>query len=398
MKTLYFECNMGAAGDMLTAALFELMPDQEAALRELNSIGLPGVLYTAEKTKKCGILGTRMLVTVSDMEEGADHAHEHDSHGDHAHFHGSMHEIRHIIDRLSLPDAVKRDVNEIYTQIAEAESSVHGVPVTEVHFHELGMMDAIADIVGTALLLHRLGIGKILASPVCTGYGTVKCAHGTVPVPTPATALLLEGIPTYAGDHLGELCTPTGAAILRYYVSEFLRMPPIIVQKIGYGMGKKDFDTANCVRAFLSAENAADDSITELVCNLDDMTGEAITFAQERLMEEGALDAFTTAIGMKKGRTGTMLTCLCRREQREQMIALIFRHTTTLGIRETECKRSVLSRRTERKQTEFGAVRLKYSEGYGVHKVKAEYEDIARIARDRNLTLAEVTAVLNGKN
>lgn len=420
MRTLYLECNMGAAGDMLMAALFELMPDREGALRELNGIGIPGIRYSAVNSVKCGITGTRMSVMFEGAEEEAEFPHDGHSHGDHAHddhihthteesrihtehahehhhgghHHHSMQDIIGIIDSLKLPEKVKSDVVNIYSLIAKAESEVHGTAVSEVHFHELGMMDAVADIAGTALLLDRLGVDKVIASPVCTGFGEVKCTHGTVPVPAPAAALLLQGIPVFAGSCRGEMCTPTGAALLRYYVTEFTQMPVMRTKKIGYGMGKKDFEAANCVRAFLSEDSAADDTVLELSCNLDDMTGEAIAFAQEQLLRAGALDVFTTAIGMKKGRPGVMLSCLCHREEKENLIDTFFRHTTTLGVRETEYRRSVLDRTVERKRTELGEIRIKYSEGRGVSRMKPEYDDLARIARENDMSLQELASVI----
>ena len=262
MKTLYLECARGAAGDMLTAALLELMPDKEVAVAELNAIGIPNVVYSYETVTRCGIRGTHMSVKVNGMEEsesmhdhhhdhghGHDHNHDHD-HGAH-HHHTDLHGIEHIVrDHLDLPEMVKEDVLAVYGMIAEAESHVHGVPVTGIHFHEVGTMDALADISAVCLLLHKLAPEQVIASPVCVGSGHVQCAHGILPVPTPATAYLLQGIPAYSGDIKKELCTPTGAALLKRFVSQFGGMPVMTTQAIGYGMGTKKFDTANCIRAF----------------------------------------------------------------------------------------------------------------------------------------------------
>ena len=248
MKTLYLNCAMGAAGDMLTAALLELMPDKAGAIAELNAIGIPNVVYGYETVTRCGIRGTHMSVKVNGVEE-SETMHEHHHHG--AHHHTGMHRIEHIVrDHLDLPEAVKEDVLAVYGMIAEAESHAHGVPVTDIHFHEVGTMDALADISAVCLLLHKLAPEQIIASPVCMGSGQVRCAHGILPVPTPATAYLLQGIPAYSGDIKTELCTPTGAALLKCFVSRFGDMPVITTQAIGYGMGTKEFDAANCIQAF----------------------------------------------------------------------------------------------------------------------------------------------------
>lgn len=260
MKTLYLNCAMGAAGDMLTAALLELMPDKAEAVAELNAIGIPNVVYGYETVTRCGIRGTHMSVKVNGVEESEtmhEHHHDHDhdhhdhDHGAHHHHHTGMHRIGHIVrDHLNLPEKVKEDVLAVYGMIAEAESHAHGVPVTDIHFHEVGTMDALADVSAVCLLLHKLAPRQIIASPVCVGSGQVRCAHGILPVPTPATAYLLQGIPAYSGTIQTELCTPTGAALLKHFVSRFGDMPVITTQAIGYGMGTKEFDAANCICAF----------------------------------------------------------------------------------------------------------------------------------------------------
>lgn len=378
MRTIYLDCGMGAAGDMLTAALLELMPNQDAFVEELNGLGIPGIRFTAEKCEKCGILGTHMKVTVHGEEED-----------NHHHHHGHLADIRGIVSGLPLPTMVKLDILAVYEEIAQAESHVHGVPVEHIHFHEVGTMDAIADVTAVCLLLHRLAPDKIIVSPVHVGSGQVRCAHGILPVPAPATAYLLRGIPIYGGSIDGELCTPTGAALLRHFASEFGDMPVMKVHSIGYGMGKKDFPRANCVRALLGETEAPIDAIVELRCNVDDMTGEAVGFALELLLENGALDAFTLPIGMKKSRPGVLITVLCREEKKEAMVHLLLKHTTTLGVREFPCRRYALSRTMEVVNTPFGPVRKKVSSGYGVRREKLEYDDLAKIAKEQNISLAE---------
>ncbi len=384
MRTLYFDCGMGAAGDMLTAALLELHPEPEKFVERLNSLGLPGVTYRAESAVKCGVAGTHMQVLVHGAEEGGHH-HDHD----HSHSHHGLHEIQHLVSHLDIPEPVRRDILAVYGLIAQAESQVHGRPVEEIHFHEVGTLDAVADVTAVCLLIHTLAPEQIVASPVHVGSGQVRCAHGILPVPAPATALILQGVPTYGGEIQGELCTPTGAALLKHFVQSYGGQPQMAVEAIGYGCGKKDFPAANCVRAMLGQTAARREDILELRCNLDDMTPEGIGFAMERLLEAGALDVYTLPIGMKKCRPGVMLTCMCRPEQREEMLGLMFRHTTTLGVREAAYSRHCLSRREETRHTPRGDVGVKIASGWGVQREKPEYEDIARIAREQGISLAQ---------
>lgn len=379
MKILYFDCSMGAAGDMLTGALLELFPHRGQILAELNGLGLPGVVFEAENSIKCGISGTHVHVIVNGEEEG-----------EHHHHHTGMADIAHIAEHLQVSSHVREQILAIYQHIAQAESHVHGVRVEHVHFHEVGAMDAIADITAVCYLMDRLGVDSVYASAIHVGSGQVKCAHGMLPVPAPATAHILQGVPIYGGHIQGELCTPTGGALLKHFVAEFGSMPPMTATAIGYGMGKKDFPAPNCVRAILGTANDRTDEILELSCNLDDLTGEAIGFATEQLLAAGALDVFTTPIGMKKNRPGILLSVLCRPEDRDTLLPLIFRHTTTLGIRENRLHRYTLTRRTETVETPYGTVQKKISEGYGVKREKHEYEDIARIARQQNIPLEEV--------
>lgn len=396
MKTLYLDCAMGAAGDMLTAALLELLPDREAFLAELNAVGIPGVAVSAAPAVKCGIQGTRVTVQVDGEEESED-MHDHDHDHDHHHHHSGMHEIGHIVEDLTVSDKVKADILAVYSLIAEAESAAHGVPVTEIHFHEVGTMDAVADITAVCMLMERIGAEQVVVSPVHVGSGQVKCAHGILPVPAPATACILRGVPTYGGSIRSELCTPTGAALLKRFASSFGEMPVMRTAAIGYGMGKKDFPAANCVRAFLGESADSGETVCELSCNLDDMTPEAIGFAEERFFAAGALEVYTVPAQMKKSRPGVLLSVMCREKDREEMIRLLFLHTTTLGVRENVSRRYTLSRSTEAIETPFGEVRKKVSEGYGVTREKYEYEDLARIARENGMSLEEVKAAADGQ-
>lgn len=278
----------------------------------------------------------------------------------------------------------------VYRLIAEAESHVHGRPVEEIHFHEVGTMDAVADVTAVCLLMDRLEIDRVVVSPVHVGSGQVRCAHGILPVPAPATAYLLRDVPIYGGQIRGELCTPTGAALLKHFAAQFGEMPVMRLQAIGYGMGKKDFKAANCVRAMLGCMEDEAEEIVELNCNVDDMTGEEIGFAMERLFEAGAREVFTEAIGMKKSRPGILLKVLCAKQQKEKMVQEIFRHTTTIGIRECGMHRYVLEREIVTVQIPYGPVRCKISNGYGITRRKFEYEDLSRIAAQEHMELSEV--------
>ena len=444
MKTLYLECGMGAAGDMLTAALLELMPDPEAAVAELNGLGIPGVQFSKEAMSKCGIGGTHMTVRVHGEEESEemfhhhhehhdhphehehshesachehhDHLHEHEDHEhthehphehahehthEHTHEHGdaghthhhhsSLHDIEHIVcGHLNIPEQVKQDVMAVYGLIAEAESHAHGVPVTEIHFHEVGTMDAVADITAVCLLMNKIAPDQVIVSPVHVGSGHVHCAHGILPVPAPGTAYILNGVPMYGGAVKGELCTPTGAALLKHFATRFGDMPVMRTEAIGYGMGKKDFEQANCIRAMLGETEDAGDSVLQLECNVDDMTAEELGFAMEAILAVGALEVYTVAAGMKKSRPGTLLSVLCHEAEKEKLVRVIFQNTTTIGVREHACSRYTLKRSFETVQTPYGEVQKKISSGYGVTREKYEYEDLARIAREQGLSLAEV--------
>ena len=388
MKVLYLDCGMGAAGDMLTAALLELIPDKEQFICELNKIGIPGVTVSQELSSKCGIQGTNITVKVNGEKESEETI-AHSEH--HHHHHSGLHEIEHIIEKLSVSDKIKSDVTAVYSLIAQAESHAHDGPVTEIHFHEVGTMDAVADITAVCMLMDRLSPDQVVVSPVNVGSGSVKCAHGILPVPAPATAYLLKDIPIYSGNIKSELCTPTGAALLKHFATKFGEMPLMKTSAIGYGMGKKDFDAANCVRAFIGETDDQGDTVTELCCNLDDMTAEAIAFAEKQFFLEGALDVYTVPVQMKKSRPGTLLCVVCIEKDKDKMVKLFFRHTSTLGVREKVCRRYTLCRTTETVSTDFGIVRKKISSGYGVHKEKYEYEDIAKIAKENNMTFTEAT-------
>ena len=432
MKTLYLECGMGAAGDMLMAALLELLPEKQSFIEKMNALGLPGVRVSAEESVKCGVTGTHMKVLVNGEEEESfddhghehhhdhehehehhhdhdhdhehhhDHDHDHENHHDHDHEHGHDHEHHHhhhhaslkdiegIMNGLDIPQKVREDAKAVYSLIARAEGQVHGKAMDEIHFHEVGTLDAVADVVGVCLLMHMIGAEKITASPIHVGSGYVRCMHGVLPVPAPATALILNGVPTYGGRVEGELCTPTGAALVKHFAQSFGDRPLMTVNAIGYGMGKKDFERANCLRAFLGESAEEKGGIVKLECNLDDMTGEEMGFAMERLLEAGAMDVYTLACGMKKNRPGMLLTLLCKAEEADDFARLMLTYTTTRGVRRLDVKRYTLDRQVDTLSFGDESVRVKRSSGMGVHREKLEYDDLARLAKAQGKTIDEI--------
>ena len=425
MRTLYLDCNMGAAGDMLMAALVELLPNPEEFIHKLNHLGVPGVTVSLEKVQKCGIMGSHISIKIhGEEEESVDislHSHEHEKNHHHHHSHSHKEECHHysqghekdhhhhhshtslkdiqeiVTHHLSLSEKVQKDILAVYTLIAKAEATVHGKSVEQVHFHEVGAMDAVMDIVGVCLLMEELNVEYIVASPIHTGCGHVHCAHGILPVPAPATAHILQGVPVYSGKIQGELCTPTGAALLKHFVHEFGEMPVAKIRKIGYGMGKKDFPVANCVRSFLCETENTTEEIYELSCNLDDMTPEEVGFAMEQLFQAGALDVYATPITMKKSRSGILLSVLCKVEEKEKLVKAFFQHTTTIGIREKKYTRYELQRQQENIVTPYGEVSRKKSWGYGVERYKYEYEDLAQIARVEGKSIFQIRESLDGE-
>ena len=444
MKTLYLECAMGAAGDMLMSALYELLDNKDDFLRVMNSLSLPGVEVHAEPAVTAGIAGTHMRVLVHGQEElehghehghchGHEHCHDHEhehchdhehphEHGhchdhvhgeelphthnhEHSHEHGHAHhhhagpgEIAALIDTLPLPETVRKRARSVYDAIAAAEARAHGCPVGDVHFHEVGALDAVADVVGVCYAMELLAPDRVVVSPVHVGSGTVRCAHGVMPVPAPAASYLLEGVPIYGGAVRGELCTPTGAALLREFASSFGSMPAMVTECVGIGVGTKQFEQANCVRAFFGRESAgeaapgseANGEICELVCNLDDMTPEELAFAASRLLELGALDVYLTPGTMKKGRPGHVLTVLCEPLREAEFARLILRHTTTNGLRVRRCAKYFLKPGQEETETPWGTVRVKTAEGFGVTHRKMEFEDAAALARKHDIPLSKL--------
>jgi len=372
MKILSLDCGLGAAGDMLAGALLELADDPGAILQELADAGLEEAGLSAASADTCGIAGTRILSAGAEKPDPI-----------------SWPELRSRIGGLHLPDRERADVLGVYEILAAAEGHVHGVPEEQVHFHEIGCASSLADVALIAKLMARIHPDRILCTPVTVGYGTIRTDHGPLTIPAPAAAEILRGIPVRAGDLAMELCTPTGAAVLKYYVNSFSPLPEMTMERIGYGIGSRDTGRPAYVRAILGSPDE-DSELTELACNLDDMTPEALAFACEQLREAGAADVYCTRVDMKKGRPGIILTCMCRVSDREKMLHLFFLHTTTLGVREYSCRRYGLEQKRLVRQTPLGAVRFKQSEGYGVRREKPEYEDLAELARRTGCSIAEI--------
>ena len=447
MRTLYIDASMGAAGDMITAALLELMPNEKSTLNRLNRIGVPNVEYRLSKVNKAGITGTNVEVLINGVTENdnTDDKTEADRHTHH-----TLEDIKNIIDTLNLPKKAKEDTKAIYGLIADSEGKIHGKPAGEVHFHEIGEYDAIADIAAVSFLINELKVKNIITSAVNVGCGTVRSAHGVMAVPAPAAIDLLTGVPIYSDGTEGELCTPTGAAIIKYYANAYGNMPPMDVTKVGYGAGKKDYARANILRISLGNmidisgfaehgrdsvhtesigsdnvdvlgtilsqkkklintkiydiakesansfyENGITDRVIELRCNIDDQSPEQISYASEVLLGNGALDVYSTPVVMKKGRLGTLFTVICKEENREKIIKLIFKHTTTIGIRETLCHRYILDRKEDSLTTDYGMVRVKTGFGYGTVRHKYEYNDLKFIAKKTGLSIQELIEKLD---
>lgn len=405
MKALYLDLGMGAAGDMLAAALYDSLSDEQkkAFITITKNLGIEDVVVEIKDAKKCGISGSHVDVLIDGvLEESLDeHEHHHDHHHDHehnhhdhdhrehhhTHHHHSLNEIYETIDRLNISKNVKSEVKEIYKELAEAESHVHGIEISEIHLHEVGAVDAIVDISLACVLMEMVGADKVYASSVHVGAGKVRCAHGILPVPAPATAYLLKDIPIYGGKIQGELCTPTGAVLIKHFVDEFGDMPVMKVKSTGYGMGNKDFEVANCIRVFVGETADSKDVIYEIDFNVDDMTSEEIGFLLETLMDNGARDTFVIPVTMKKSRPGHLITVITDEGHKELIIETIFRHSTTIGIREKECNRYILDRKIETVSTQYGPVRKKTVSGYGVKRAKYEYEDLASIAKEKGISL-----------
>lgn len=374
MKEVYFECNMGAAGDMLCGALLDAIgkDERDNIVKKLNSVGFKNAEISAYDETRRGLKGTKFNVK-TDLND--------------IHKHTSISEIFDIIDELNVDYKVKENAKNIYKIIADAESEAHGVPVADVHLHEVGMIDAIVDIMSFCFIVNEIGITSMQVSTITTGYGKVETAHGIMDVPAPATKIILRDTYTYAGDIESELCTPTGAAILKYFCYSFgdcfYDRYKVFLDKIGFGIGTKEFEKLNCVTAFLVTRDFEEtEEVYELRCEIDDMTGEEMGYAINKLLALGALDAFVQSVVMKKSRPGFAFTVIVSPDKKDYFVEQIFKHTTTLGVRVVPCERKIISREI----TEKSGVSIKRSSGFGAEKIKIEYDDIAKFADENNLS------------
>jgi hypothetical protein len=380
MRIGYFDCFSGAAGDMILGALVDAGTPVELFQQIISRLGLPEVSLTVEKVKRHGLAATHVRVHV---DPSAPKKHRHLSH------------IVRIIDAAALPEPVARRAKAVFTRLAEAEAQVHATTVEKVHFHEVGAADAIVDIVCACAGVEQLNLERILCSPIPTGSGTLTCDHGVMPVPAPATALLLRGAPLADCDEPGELTTPTGAAILTTMASGFGRLPPMRLTRIGCGAGTREGRTRpNILRLLVGESEAAAtaaETVVVLEAQVDDMTGQAVAFATERLLESGALDAYVVPIIMKKGRPGQLLTALARVEDASAIEELVLTQTSTLGVRRRLCERRLLDRAIQTVQTRFGPIGVKVGQrdGRPVH-AWPEYDDCSAAARASGVALSVV--------
>ena len=394
MKVLYYDCFSGISGDMNLGALVDLGVDPDYLAKELEKLNLKGYRMKVNSAQRKGITGTRVEIILEDSHH---HNHTHEHKHDHHEEHRNLDDIGKIILESGLSEFVKTTSLAIFLKIAEAEAKIHGKTVDEIHFHEVGAIDSIVDIVGATICLEYLKPDKIISSTIELGGGFVECTHGTFPVPAPATAEILRQFPIKSGEVNFETTTPTGAAILATCVNEFTDRFRGEIQKIGYGIGYKDFDIPNVLRVYMGEvkEELTDHSSTAIMieCNIDDMNPEGTEYLIDRMLKEGANDVFITPIIMKKSRPAFKISALCPRDIEPAITTLFFKETTTLGIRKYEVEKNMLERTVETVETVYGKVRIKHEIGT-ILKSKAEYEDCLKIAQENNLPLSEVYALV----
>ena len=380
MKLAYFDCFSGISGDMTLGALVDAGCSADLLRGELKSLQVPGWTLTTEKVWKNGMAATRVRVQTEDQQK-----------------HRSLSTILEILKNSRLAPPVRERASRIFQKLGEVEAHVHAAPLEKVHFHEVGAVDAIVDIVGSCIGFHALGIERFLCSPLNVGGGTAKMAHGVLPVPAPATARLLQGAPTFSNGVQHELVTPTGAAIVATLCDSFGPQPPMTVSAIGYGAGTTDLEgQPNVVRIMIGesadkVSSASDEEISIIEANLDDMNPQIYGYILEKALLAGALDVYTTALQMKKNRPGTLLTILCRPEDTEALMSLIFAETTTFGVRSHRAQRRALPREWVSVSTTYGSVRIKLSRSNGhILHVTPEYDDCRKLAVKKQVPLQQV--------
>src|SRR5215813_13516760 len=408
-KTLYLDCFAGASGDMLVGAMLDCGLDFELLRRELLKLGVEGYELSLRRARRSGISSAKFDVDLTGEPHSREHHHNHEHpHGEHSHLHNpqshhrALSEIKRIISSSNLSDQVKLRAQAIFQRIGEAEAKIHDVPIEAVHFHEVGAIDSIVDIVGACVAFDALKIDRIISSPLHVGSGTFRCAHGIYPVPGPATAELLKGVPIYSKDIEGELVTPTGAAIISTLAESYGQMPMMKIERIGYGAGTRTYPKfPNVLRAIIGElEEDADNTpnhVTVIEANIDDLNPQVFGYLMEKALASGALDIFYTPVQMKKNRPGVLLTLLCNPPDRERMCDLIFRETTTLGVRFRNEQREILMREFVSVETEYGPIRIKVSRASDgrVMNVSPEFEDCRAAAEKHQVGLREAqTAAL----
>jgi pyridinium-3,5-bisthiocarboxylic acid mononucleotide nickel chelatase len=417
MKVLYFDCFSGISGDMTLGALIDLGIDKDAFKSELDKLNLAGFDIVIEKDVKRGIAGTNVSVILNEEYEKLqkrikEHEHEHEAHkhvhGHHdaAHSHQHSHPMRNLksiellIDWSDLKQNVKDFSKKVFGEIARAEAKVHNKDINEIHFHEVGAIDSIVDIVGVAICMDLLGVSKVVSSPLHDGKGFIECQHGIIPVPVPAVMEMLVGskIPLITEDINTELVTPTGIGIIKSLTQNFGNMPAMIVEKVGYGFGKRETGRLNALRVTIGTlfgEDSLNGEISILETNIDDLSPEILGYTLEKLLENGALDVFYTPIYMKKNRPGIMLTVLSEIGSEESMVDIILKETSTLGIRRSTSKRYCMDRKFVKVNTEFGEVRVKIASTGEFSKAAPEYEDCRSIAKKTGIPITKIYDLVN---
>ena len=404
MKTLYFDCSSGISGNMTLGALLEILGDEDYLLNELDKLNIDGYKIEISKKVKNEITGTYVDV-ILDHEDNHEHDHSHNhSNNEHGHEHESEHEHHHhhehrnlndinkIIDESKLDDKVKDLAKRIFLRVAKAESKVHGKPIGEVHFHEVGAIDSIIDIVGTAILINKINPDRIISSIVNDGYGFIECAHGTMSVPVPATSEIFasSNVKFRQIDVDTELVTPTGAAIISELAEDFTTLPAMVTEKIGWGAGFKDLKIPNILKVYLGNMEEKNDNFVVMETNIDDTSGEVLGYTEEVLFENGALDVFFTPIFMKKNRPAYRLTVACKKEDMYKLQNIIFRETTTIGIRYRFESRTELEREVIDIDTKYGKIKVKKVVNNGEIYIYPEYESLKKIAKEKNIPIKDL--------